>query len=340
MKEQTIGACMIVRDAEKRLGACLASLEDVVDDIVVVDTGSADSSVQIAEKAGARVYHHPWENSFSMARNQALSYMESDWIFIIDADEILDSETGGKVKAAITIPRPINALTVDMINHLPGDGQSRHCQVRLVRNGCGFHYEGTVHNRPTVQGAIGNTSVQIFHHGYNEDMETTAKKFLRRVTMISELIKNEPENPGAYAQLAQALLMLPRNNGSAILHAKKSIELMDKYNMPANRYPRAYYPLIFALWREGKFEEAVDACLDCLDVMPDWPDPTYFLVVYYNSIKPDKEKLILWGERFLELHMDKSKKKANYIYMETHTATKVEAVGEMVCEARKELGYA
>ena len=69
-----ISACLIVKNEERLLPQCPGSIKDFVDEIVIVDTGSTDQTVEIARNYGARIYHHPWENDFSMHRNQSLSY--------------------------------------------------------------------------------------------------------------------------------------------------------------------------------------------------------------------------------------------------------------------------
>ncbi|MFN3533586.1 MAG: glycosyltransferase family 2 protein, partial [Candidatus Brocadia sp.] len=86
----TLSACMIVKNEEKFLPQCLQSIKDAVDEVIIVDTGSTDKTVEIAKSFGARVYHHPWKNSFSEARNHSLSYATGDWILQIDADEALE----------------------------------------------------------------------------------------------------------------------------------------------------------------------------------------------------------------------------------------------------------
>src|ERR1022692_1284743 len=85
-----IAAALIVRDEAAYLGACLESIRHVVDDIVVVDTGSVDGTPALAAAHGARVYHRAWENDFAAARNAALGYCRTDWILYIDADERLE----------------------------------------------------------------------------------------------------------------------------------------------------------------------------------------------------------------------------------------------------------
>ena len=82
-----ISACYIVRNEAAKLERSLASLEGAVDEIIVVDTGSSDDTVKIAEAHGAQVFHFPWQDDFSAARNVSLSKATGDWILVVDADE-------------------------------------------------------------------------------------------------------------------------------------------------------------------------------------------------------------------------------------------------------------
>ncbi len=82
-----VSAAMIVRNEARFLAGCLDSLAGLVDEIVVVDTGSTDHSPDIAAAHGARVHHHAWREDFSAARNEALDCAVGDWILYIDADE-------------------------------------------------------------------------------------------------------------------------------------------------------------------------------------------------------------------------------------------------------------
>jgi glycosyltransferase involved in cell wall biosynthesis len=92
VKRPKISLCMIVKNEERYLDNCLKSVKDVVDEIVIVDTGSEDRTVEIAKNYTDKVYFHPWKNSFSEARNHYLKYAAGDWIFQIDADEELVRE--------------------------------------------------------------------------------------------------------------------------------------------------------------------------------------------------------------------------------------------------------
>ena len=110
-REPTISCCMIVKDEEAFLENCLQSIQDWVDEIIVVDTGSRDKTVEIAQRFTDRVYFHPWQNSFSVARNQAMSYATGDWILTIDADEELLAGSGALLRQAVREAGDADACT-------------------------------------------------------------------------------------------------------------------------------------------------------------------------------------------------------------------------------------
>ena len=96
----TITLCLIVRDEERFLPGCLASVAGAVGQIVVVDTGSRDRTREIAAAAGAALVDHPWAEDFAAARNAALPYVTGQWILVLDADERLAPGAGAALAAA------------------------------------------------------------------------------------------------------------------------------------------------------------------------------------------------------------------------------------------------
>jgi glycosyltransferase involved in cell wall biosynthesis len=128
---------MIVRDEEHNLGACLKSAADLVDEIVVVDTGSTDRTREIARRFGARVFDVAWVDDFSAARNESLRHATGDWIFTVDADDRIDAANHAKLKQLFAEPRDVmNAFGMWYI-HLAEDGgfiSAEEKRVRLFRN--------------------------------------------------------------------------------------------------------------------------------------------------------------------------------------------------------------
>jgi glycosyltransferase involved in cell wall biosynthesis len=150
----TVSACMMVKDEEELLPQCLESIKGVVDEIIVVDTGSADRTVEIAKRYGAKVFHHPWENDFSKHRNQSISYATSDWIFIIDADEGLSPESSPKLKQTLLDIAPEVSYLYFEVADMDSQGQmmSAMNSPRLFRNHMGFKFKNFIHNELELKG--------------------------------------------------------------------------------------------------------------------------------------------------------------------------------------------
>lgn len=94
-----VSLCMIVKNEEKHLALCLQSVRDVVDEMIIVDTGSTDKTKDIAKVFGARLFDFPWTGDFSAARNESLAHATGDWVFIMDADEVISPRDHGEIKA-------------------------------------------------------------------------------------------------------------------------------------------------------------------------------------------------------------------------------------------------
>ncbi|MCB9547984.1 MAG: glycosyltransferase [Myxococcales bacterium] len=186
-------AALILKNEEARLPACLASIEGIVDEIVVVDTGSTDRTCAIAEAAGARVAHHPWQADFSLHRNQSLDMATGDWVLVIDGDEELRPRNLLTVLAAVH-PRPeIDAITV-RIDAMTEAGLGEQLEaVQLFRRGkCRYRYP--VHNQlEGITGVVASAAaITAWYVG------TLEQKAARSLPMLEALA----ERPDARAHAA------------------------------------------------------------------------------------------------------------------------------------------
>ncbi|MDP4099119.1 glycosyltransferase family 2 protein [Paenibacillus sp. P96] len=102
MKKPSISLCMMVRNEEEVLPRCLRSVMHVADEIIVVDTGSADGTVAVAKSLGAKVIQMPWKDNFAAARNRGLEEATGDWIIWLDADEVLDRGEADQLKELLS----------------------------------------------------------------------------------------------------------------------------------------------------------------------------------------------------------------------------------------------
>src|SRR5580704_11557046 len=137
-----IGAAMIVKNEERCLGRCLASIRDLVDEIVIVDTGSTDRSVEIAEQFGAHVLYREWDGDFSAARNVSLDAVTSDLILYIDADEYLVEGDRAAVARAVAEGGGRHVAFRLGLRHRPGFTPLR--EYRMWVNRPDIRFEGVM----------------------------------------------------------------------------------------------------------------------------------------------------------------------------------------------------
>lgn len=187
----TLSACMIVKNEEKFLSQCLTSMKGAVDEIIVVDTGSTDTTVEIARSFGANVYHHPWNNSFSEARNHSLKYARGDWILQIDADETLEQSDIPLLHKLIN-DNSYNVIFVAIYNELPG-GCAKHYFQRIFRRGKAY-FEGIVHNQLIFEGKVLQSEIRFYHYGYNLSGQEMQKKYKRTGDLLRQQLTENPDN--------------------------------------------------------------------------------------------------------------------------------------------------
>lgn len=187
----TLSACMIVKNEERFLSQCLTSIKGAVDEIIIVDTGSTDSTVDIAHSFGANVYHHPWNNNFSEARNHSLNYAGGDWILQIDADETLEHADIPLLHKLIHNSL-YNVIFVAIYNELPG-GCAKHYFQRIFRRDKA-HFEGIVHNQLIYEGKALQSEIRFYHYGYNLSGQEMQKKYKRTGDLLRQQLAENPGN--------------------------------------------------------------------------------------------------------------------------------------------------
>ena len=186
-----LSACMIVKDEERMLPDCLGSIRELVDEIIAVDTGSTDGTVEIAERFGAKVYHHLWEGSFSKHRNQSLGYATGDWVMVIDADERLELKSPVETIRCFleALPEEVGAVMSPVIDLRENGIDQRWSTIRVFRKGRAF-YKYDIHNAiESVReddGAAACGDIQIFHYGYVSSTEYNQKKIARTWEMLQQ----------------------------------------------------------------------------------------------------------------------------------------------------------
>lgn len=290
---------MIVKDEEKFLPQCLDSVKDHVDEIIVVDTGSTDKTVEIVESYGARVYHHPWENHFSKHRNQSISYATGDWILIMDADEKLDAETVSLVRKAVN-KAPTAVITFNVRSYLEnGSYYSEGSSPRLFKNGFGFHYQGYVHNQLVLKDKVTPSSIVLWHYGYDLSPDQLDAKQQRSLKLLEKQIQEFPEDLPTRHHLAMTLLACKQYE-EACQEAKLAIDKMEARGVTDPHFAWTYFVAASALMKLDSFDEADALCLKALETFS-WSIDLHHCLSQIKFVKKEYEKVLEHGHEFFRL---------------------------------------
>lgn len=200
MWQMELSICMMVKDEEKNLDRCLKSLmpimEEINSELIIVDTGSTDGTVEIAKKYTDNLYFHKWNNDFSAMRNITIDYAKGKWILIIDADEEIEdaSEINFFLKSEYKNEYKSAMVSVKNITNVDSGRYGMLSSLRLFLNDGYFKYQGRVHNMPLYKTPTLSLGTVFIHYGYIEtDNELMEKKFLRTSKLLIEELKKDPE---------------------------------------------------------------------------------------------------------------------------------------------------
>jgi len=268
-----ISLCMIVRDEEADLPACLESVKGVVDEICVVDTGSTDRTVAIAEEFGARVEHFTWCDDFSAARNVSLAMAQGDWILVLDADETLEQADVRQSLIDFATRHPQLGGQVTIVDRQEqGDLRSR--VTRFLPTSKKPNYRGRFHEQPHFGDSLApaqHTGVELVHHGYTKESIANKDKVARNRHFLSAMIEVDPEDSYLHYQLGRTYLV-----------GEDFDAALDSFTSALDNVPldAPYLPLLVEL--TGHCLRKLDRSLEALDLLQqvapafaDRPDTCY-----------------------------------------------------------------
>jgi tetratricopeptide (TPR) repeat protein len=343
-KHATVSACMIVKDEEKMLEGCLRSIRDWVTEIIVVDTGSTDRTVEIAESFGAKIFHQPWEGDFSKHRNYSIEQATGDWIFIIDADERVFEEDVPQIFQLVNQDEhrfiSVNVINVygrneEFTTFLPSE--------RFFRRELNLRYKGIVHNQLDVPPGVRalRTGVRIKHYGYGLEPEKMKRKLARSRALLERQIEENPDNAFAHFNLAQLLRVgdegFPIENADLVIeHAGRGIQLTrpDKsrerhiHLMCLNQLGWAYFYI-------QDYDKALEYAERALEHKPDYLDPLLLLghIAFQRKNYDEAERNY---ERYLatQAAYDPSQEMSNIILSHVDSRTTVYYALAMICQIK------
>ncbi|MEW5956166.1 MAG: glycosyltransferase [Chloroflexota bacterium] len=196
----SVSFCMIVKNEQKSLAACLKSIGDFASELIIVDTGSTDRTVEIARAFGAQVRHFDWIDDFAAARNESLKDASGEWILWLDADDQLSPQNLARLKQALVSGQAdVYACRVVSQGTALKTSQTATYHLRLFRNRRGLHFAGAVHEtvvpvQPNQNIKVAYTNITIEHTGYVITTAALQAKAQRNLQIIQKCLAREPYN--------------------------------------------------------------------------------------------------------------------------------------------------
>lgn len=185
----TISLCMIVKNEEEVIGRCLESVADLVDEIIIMDTGSTDNTKSIAGKFTEHIYDFPWIDDFAAARNAAFERASMDYILWLDADDVLEPKDRIKFTALKeNLKGSVDSVTMEY--HLAFDEYGNVAfslrRNRLVKRSNKFRWIGAVHEYLEVWGELYHSDVAVTHKSLRHDSDRNLRIYEKRLSAGEE----------------------------------------------------------------------------------------------------------------------------------------------------------
>lgn len=286
--ERKVSLCMIVKNEEKNLSRCIESVKDIVDEMIIVDTGSTDRTVEIAEGFGANVIHHKWNNDFSEARNISLKHAAGYWIMLMDADDELWSGDKERLKELIENGEgeAYYFETHSYVGDSPGPNITINMNLRLLKNHAGYYFYSPIHEQ------LGNKrfsapgqpmpgelcDIKVYHYGYLTDTIAEKNKRERNTQLIKKQISEEPSNPFHYFNLGSEYFA-DNDYKSALDAYKVAYRNFDPYTGYSSKM---LVRMVLCNIYLGEYEEALNFALEGLRLYPLLTDFEYLKGMVYN----------------------------------------------------------
>jgi glycosyltransferase involved in cell wall biosynthesis len=304
----TLSLCMIVRDEEEMLPRCLAAAAPAVDEIIVVDTGSTDRTIEIARSFGARVIEREWTGSFSDARNASFEAATGDWVIYLDADEVLVAEDVARLRALTGHTwREAFYLLETSFTGEDGDGTSMvHPALRMFRNRPAYRFEGRMHEQiaqhlpVNVPGRIEQSSVRMLHYGYLGAVRDARAKSRRNIELLRTQQNDGPPTAFLHFNLGTEYAAIG-DSQLALAEFERAWALVRKNGEQARDYvPTLLVRLTSALRTCSLPQEAIKLAEQGLSLFPGFTDLVYSSAQALLALGREDEAAEAW-ERCLRM---------------------------------------
>ena len=194
IKNKRVSACLIARNEEDNIEDCIKSIYEIVDEIIVLDTGSTDKTKEIAKSFNkVKLFETKWKYDFSIARNECISYADGDWILSIDADQKITEKSKNMLSTLIKTNENIDIYKFKMIHTNKHNPFKEQIKTFLFRNNIGLKYKNKIHEVLDIKSLLKEkniTEIEVIHNnGFSyEELEKQSKNY---IIVLEEELKND-----------------------------------------------------------------------------------------------------------------------------------------------------
>ncbi len=284
VRAATLSLCMVVKNEEDQIGRALEKASRYVDEIIIIDTGSTDRTVEVCERYGAQVWCIPWEDNFAKARNYGLQQASCTWVLWLDADEELEVADVEEWKRALSDPGQL-LWAIPLINYYgcaPPDPNRAYlaAQHRVFRNGSGFYFEHAIHeqlvctNKEQLEGhSLRRLPAVIHHYGYMDAIVERKDKHLRNLSLLNKAQEQPGYHPWIDYHMASEYYRVQRY-AEAFGWLNTSIRrFIEAGKLPPSLIYKMKYDILLAL---GSIESAGEGIIRAIQLYPDYTDLHYY----------------------------------------------------------------
>ena len=273
MHSLKLSLCMIVRNEEKNLRRCLLSVAEIVDEIVIVDTGSSDKTIEIALEFGAKIFPCEWKGDFAAARNKGIDEASGEWVLVLDADEEVAPQSLPEIRRLLQ-DHSAAGFFLEFINYygiFQPDAYFKDSCCRMFRRDERVRFQGRIHEEvassiSALGRAIKHSEVKVLHYGYLDT--APAAKSQRNIDIIEKELKDNPQNIRMQYALAVEKLQLEEYEESLDILT----ELLERIPLDSNYRPDILVKTIQLLRFFTQQNKALELINENLEHYPDYPD--------------------------------------------------------------------
>ncbi|ACX51421.1 glycosyl transferase family 2 [Ammonifex degensii KC4] len=274
-----LSLCVIAKNEEENLPRLLSSVRGVVDEIVLVDTGSTDRTVEVGREFGARVFSFPWTGDFSEARNFSLDQATGDWILFLDADEELVEGEGERLRKLLEegVADAYSLVIVNFVGEREGIDAVLHSSVRVFRNRPEYRFRGRIHEQIVLSiqehgGRIEFTDIKINHYGYLSGLVRGKKKISRNLALLERAVRESPRDPFNRYNLGVEYLR-QRDFAAALREFQAAFRYLP--SLAVSYASVLVRNIVLCLVALGCYDEALKVLADAKEAYPDYTDLLY-----------------------------------------------------------------